>query len=96
MRLPNTENQIEILNEGKKSVFWKIIVSEIDKQLEDLNNLEENTELWQLPAEEYKLRSEILKTEKKNLNKIKCYPEVIIGILGTPEPQEENFDPYEK
>lgn len=88
------ETTKELLKSGKKTPFWNLILKAVDDNIEALRNKQNSEEISELPAEEYKLKNEIIKDKINFLTKFKGMPDDIISWLGTPESKDKNFDPY--
>jgi len=94
---PNDKESIrEILKQGVKTDFWKIIMQGLDAVAEDLQREQDSEGLKELPAEQYKVESEILKAKRKYLRELKDFPRTILNDLDDPNEgvKEENLDPY--
>ncbi len=66
-------NEQEVLKQGKGGSFWQVIVGYIDKNIEELQAQEDGQDLKDLPADQYKLESQILKAKKSYLKELKKY-----------------------
>lgn len=91
------ESLMEILRLGQATEFWKLIQESIDESKEHLQKVEDSQELRELPAEQYKLESEILKMKKRYLDHLRRLPTSIIEYLQEPPENREkagNDDPY--
>jgi len=86
----------EILKRGKETLFWKIICEAINKRIETLQELEESENFEELPADQYKLKSQLVKAERKHLKIMKDYPDILMGRFGTPKNTDIELDPYDK
>jgi len=88
----------EILKQGIKTDFWKLLVDGLDESIKRLQNEQNSDELRDMPADQYKVENEIIKASIANLKDLKELPENIISWLEDPnagDPGHE-FDPYAK
>ena len=90
MSKENVEKQ-NILRSGMETEFWKIMVSTLEDFVVRLEKEEVNVEL---PADQYKLESEILKAKVRHVKKLIATPESMIEFFQNPETDEESWDPY--
>ena len=88
------DNRIEILRTGKQGEFWGIICELLDESITRLQSVEDHADFIELPAEQYKLQSQLLKAKRKYLEQLKGYPDLLIAELGKPDSEDINFDPY--
>lgn len=86
----------EILQQGQNSDFWRIITDYLKESKEHLRKEQDDEDLKSLPAEQYKVESELLKAKIKYLDRLADYPNTIIGWLQTPDSTEKNYDPYDR
>lgn len=99
MSILNSKKPIDIqgiLNEGKSSEFWGIIVEALDQSIVALQAEHDTDEFKNLPADQYKLESELIRAKKQFLNTLKATPDNIVSWLSSPERKNENFDPYHR
>ena len=85
----------EILRLGAQGDFWQLILNALKKNKENLQTTLDGEDLTDLPADQYKLESEILKTKIKYIDKLSKLPESLIVWHENPDNIEKNFDPYE-
>jgi len=85
----------EILRLGMDGDFWQLIVSALQDSKENLRNLLDSDDLKDLPADQYKLESEILKSKIKYIDKLSELPKNLIAWHENPDNTEKDFDPYE-
>ena len=89
-------SQQEILKQGQLSEFWQIVCQFVRESKEHLRQEQESDGLRDLPADQYKVESELLKAKIKYLDKLTDYPNTIIGWLQNPNTDEpKNWDPYQ-
>lgn len=86
----------EILRQGAKGEFWKLIVVALEESKRYLQKLQDDEGMKDLPAEQYKLMNELIKAKKDYLDMLIKTPENIISWLETPDEDKRDFDPYEK
>lgn len=86
----------EVLRNGIKTDFWKLIVKNLNESIERLRNEQNSDALRDLPADQYKVENEIIKASIANLEDLKQVPENIISWLDDPNAGEKGheFDPY--
>lgn len=86
----------EILSQGQATPFWRVIQEAVDDSIAHLSKREDSEELRDLPAEQYKLESELLKAKRKYLQHLKELPKKIIEYLAEPPENRNtgNDDPY--
>ena len=87
---------IEVLKSGKTSEFWRIICNAIDANIAELDADLKGPDLIGLHANEYKIRSEIIKAKIVHLANLKDTPDNIINAIATEAESEGDPDPYEK
>ena len=75
--------------------FWRLIVEAINDSQEFLQEQENSEDLDDLPPEQYKFFSKILKAKKKYLETLADTPKNLISWLGKPENERKEFDPYD-
>jgi hypothetical protein len=95
----SNEEKIRILQEGADSPFWNVITEAMRSSIEPLQELLKDKDgmLAVLPAEEYKVRNELLKAKIFYLEKLIETPSDYSRWLEAPsEKKGENFDPYLK
>lgn len=85
-----------VLQVGKTSEFWQVICEAIEQSREHLQTYQDSEEFKDLPADKYKLESELIRAKRQFLNTLKETPDNIISWLSTPDNKIENFDPYFK
>ena len=90
-----SQSKQEILRQGQQSDFWQIIVEALRDSKEHLRQEQSSDDLKDLPADQYKVESELLKAKIKYLDKLTDYPNTIIGWLQNPNQEEKNYDPYQ-
>jgi len=86
----------EVLKQGVKADFWKIIIQGLDAIIENLQKEQDSEGLKELPAEQYKVESEILKAKRKYLKDLKEFPQTLLSDLDDPNENNkpEDLDPY--
>ena len=89
-------DRIEILRQGQQTDFWRILCERIEQRIETLMQLEDSVDFEELPPEQYKLKSQIMKIERKHLEAMRNYPDIMILELGSPEKPTplRSLDPY--
>jgi len=86
----------EILRQGVSSQFWQLIMDATKESEEAIRKIQDDEEMADLPAEEYKFRNELYKAKRKFLDTLSKTPENIISWLESPNNESREFDPYEK
>ena len=86
----------EILRLGAQSDFWQLLLDALQRNKENLRNELDSENLTELPADQYKLESELLKAKIKYIDKLLKLPDSLIIWHENPSNKEEDFDPYEK
>ncbi len=92
-----TKNPLDIqtvMEQGKTSDFWQLIMQAIEQTRMNLQEYQDSDEFRDLPADKYKLESELIHAKRKYLNILKETPDNIISWLSQPDAKIENFDPY--
>lgn len=87
---------IEVLKSGKTGEFWRIICAAIDANIAELDSDLKGPDLMVLSANEYKIRSEIIKAKIIHLANLKETPDNIISAIADEAETEGDPDPYEK
>lgn len=92
----NIENAKEVLRLGKGTEFWKLIGMALDDSIAHLQAEQDSNDIFELPAEQYKVMVELLKAKRKYLAHLKNLPDTLIEFLTEPAGnlEEKNFDPY--
>ena len=93
----NIDSAKEVLRLGQGTEFWKLLCDALDDSIAHLQAEQDGDEINGLPAEQYKLMSELLKAKRKYLVHLKNLPETLIAYLTQPAgniEKEPNFDPY--
>lgn len=90
------ENAKGILEEGKKTEFWKLIVRSMEESKEFIQSQQDDDDLKELTPEMYKLTNEIFKAKKQYLDTLIKTPDNIISWLEKPSSERQDFDPYDK
>lgn len=85
-----------ILEEGKKTKFWQLILEAIDESKQFIQQEQDGEDISILNAEQYKHVNEVFKAKKKFLDALKETPDNLISWLGTPANERKEFDPYDK
>ncbi len=85
----------EVLKQGTKSEFWKLVVQAIEESKKHLRDLRDSDDLKDLPADQYKTESEIIKYKIKYLNKLLETPGNLSSWLENPDNKKPDFDPYD-
>lgn len=91
------ESKMEILRLGQATEFWRVICDAIDESISYLRAEEDGDAIRELPAEQYKLESELLKAKRKYLAHLKNLPSSLIAYLTEPAEnttKEKNYDPF--
>lgn len=85
-----------ILRQGVKGEFWKIISGKLEETVEALTSQMESSDFANLPAAEYKVSMEILKSQKRDRLDIISMPEDFVRELDNPEffKQDRDKDVY--
>ena len=81
------------LKTGMGTEFWDILCQAIDESIERLR-AEDDSEISEKPAEQYKLENELNKAKIRYLKKLRSLPDEIINDLERPEVKAKNYDPY--
>lgn len=98
MNLKNPKDKKDIqetLRAGEKTEFWHIITQALEESIEHIENELNSEDMSALPAESYKITSEVLKSRRDNLRKLLDIPKTIIMYLDSPDNEQENLDPYQ-
>lgn len=93
----NIENAKEVLRLGKGTEFWFLVCNALDESIAHLQNEQDGEAIKDLPAEQYKLESELLKAKRAYLKHLKKLPETLIAYFTeVPENLEKpkNYDPF--
>lgn len=90
----NKDNIQEILRQGKVTEFWQVLVQALDDSIVNLQKIQDSDDMKDLPIDQYKVESEILKAKRANLKKLKELPDTLVSWLEQPDQGEKNFDPY--
>lgn len=85
-----------ILEEGKKSEFWKLILQSIAESKEFIQQEQDSEDLKELSPEMYKFTNEVYKAKKQFLDRLAETPDNIISWLQKPSSERQEFDPYKK
>lgn len=83
-----------ILDSGVKGDFWQIILAVIEESRQHLQTYSDSDKLKDLPAEQYKLESELIKAKRKYLTMLQETPDNLVSFLSSPDNRAESFDPY--
>lgn len=84
----------EILQLGARTDFWGLITVGIDEMIEDIEHEFEERDMKGLPAEQYKLETEIKIAKIKFLKNLRELPRELILKMQNPADEVKNFDPY--
>lgn len=87
----------EILRLGQATEFWKLICDALDDSIVHLQKKQDDDDIEDLPAERYKVETELLKAKRKYLAHLKRLPEALIAYLTQPAgnlEKDHNFDPF--
>lgn len=93
--MTNKDKQ-EVLRQGIKSDFWRLITEALKDSKGYLQKLADNDDLKELPADQYKVENELLKAKRKYLDKLSKLPDDLISWLENPDNKKPDFDPYSK
>ena len=97
MRLDNPldiESVKETLLQGQSSEFWLLVLQSLEQSIARLEGERDGEDIKDLPAEQYKVESELLKAKISYLKHLKEIPATIIQWLQQPDQSIPNFDPY--
>ena len=89
-------NAKSILEEGKKTAFWKLICEALKESKEFIQSEQDSEDLKDLSPEMYKLTNELFKSKKVFLDKLVETPDNILSWLEKPSNVRQEFDPYEQ
>ena len=89
-------NAKAILEEGKKTQFWKLVVDSLMESKEFIQEQQDGEDISELSAEQYKHMNEVFKAKKKFLDILTKTPDNIISWLEKPVNERKEFDPYDK
>ena len=91
----NSKSIQEILKAGANSEFWKILCQRLVDSIEAIQSQLDNND-GDLPAEEYKIRHEVLRKQKIDRMDILSMPEDLVKELDNPEffKQDREEDVY--
>jgi len=91
--LKSKESKQEILRNGIKTDFWKLILNALD---DSIKRIEDNQkDISELPADQYKLENELIIKKIEFLKTLKKTPDNLIDWLEETDNKEDDFDPYE-
>ena len=79
------QSAIEILKQGRKTEFWRLIVEAMKESKEVIQKTQDGDDIADLPSTEYKLQNEIYKVKKEFLDTLVNTPENIISWLEEPD-----------
>lgn len=85
----------EILREGKKTTFWRLIVEALNDSRVDIQEKQDGEDIASLPADKYKSQMELFKAKKELIDNHIGLPDSLVEHLGNPDNKKKNFDPYE-
>lgn len=85
----------DILKHGAKGEFWDIIKQRLEWMLNNLQSHIDFEDMSKTPADEYKIRMEVLKEGKSQLKALLDMPESIVKELGDPDEEPEDNEVYE-
>ncbi len=91
----NREVIRDILERGMGGDFWKLIVQELEDTKRVLQRIRDSEKLSELPADQYKLRSELLKSKIKYLDILIDTPKDLASWLQNPDNKKPILDPYD-
>lgn len=75
----------EVLRQGAKGEFWNLICQRINTSIDAIQSQRDSGELENLVAEEYKIRSEVLRKQKVDRQDILAIPKDLVRELDNPE-----------
>ena len=81
-----------ILKDGLTNEFWVLICQAINKDIEMLRNVPNG--FADLPAEQYKFESELVREKINYLEALRAKPNEIINDLTEPDQSRPEHDPY--
>ena len=86
----------EVIKDGVKGDFWRVIVQALNKLQESLQAEQDNDAIKELPAEQYKLESEIFKAKRKYLKELADFPATLLEDLEdfVDNRNDSPLDPY--
>ena len=93
----NIDGVKEILRLGQNTEFWKIICDALNDSITHLQSEQDGEAIKDLPSEQYKFETELLKAKRKYLAHLKVLPDTLIAFFAQPAGNVEkplNFDPY--
>ena len=83
---PDHKDRIQdILRTGADGEFWKIISQQLQATIDSLEIQMYSSEIASLPAEEYKLLTEVLKKQRQDRLDILDIPEDLVKELDSPD-----------
>lgn len=85
----------EILRQGQTTQFWQLIIESLRDSKNHLRNEQDSEDLKDLPADQYKVESELIKAKIKYIDKLIEYPNTLIGWLEKPDNEQTEYDPYQ-
>lgn len=91
----DNETKQEILKQGMKGDFWKIIVDALEDSITNLRKTQDGESLKGLPADQYKVENELLKAKIKYSQKLQNMPKDLVSWYENPDQKKEGYDPYE-
>lgn len=88
------ENVKETMSEGQSTEFWVLIMQALDQSIARLEGERDGQEIKELPADQYKMESELLKAKIHYLKHLKELPSTIMAWTQQPDQSTPSFDPY--
>lgn len=85
---------LAIIRQGATSEFWKLICKIVDENIRLVEEQMESENMDDLPADEYKVMSQVLKLKKKMYLSLKDLPKSFLESKKLPDQSTPNFDPY--
>ncbi|KKN30970.1 hypothetical protein LCGC14_0828640 [marine sediment metagenome] len=84
----------EVVKLGMKGDFWNLILQDLKEAKKYLQKKRNSDDLMELPADQYKMKSELIKAKIKYLNILINVPKNLISGLEKPDNKKPTFDPY--
>jgi predicted flavoprotein YhiN len=75
----------EVLSQGIKSEFWKLICQRLQISIDSIQSQLDSDDRESLIAEEYKIRTEVLRKQKIDRLDILTIPEDLVQELDNPD-----------
>ena len=85
----------EVVTTGMKGDFWNLVLQDLRQAKKHLQEIRDSEDLMELPADQYKMKSELLKAKIKYLDILINVPKDLISSLEKPDNKKPILDPYD-